>query len=157
MKITKITKYNYKLTEKTLEEDIDKFIESMSEISQCYIGTSSRAFCKYLQDTAAINIKHVMEDYDAYAKKIEGNRGKQSEILQEIRAMNIFEDCTEKQIKNIFKFLHGVDKDPYTAFVLELMKKNIDRFEKTSNYQLFRKEFKDINDIIKASHNVKTD
>lgn len=137
------------------DSTIEQFIDSMSKISQCYIGSSSHPFIKYLRDTAAINIKHVMEDYNRVADKIEGNRSKQSEILQEIRSMNIFLDCNEKQIKNIFQFLHKVDKDPYTAFVLELMKKDLEPFEKTQNYQLFKKEFKDVNEIIKNAHNVK--
>ena len=129
----------------------------ISKIGHYYIGETSQPYFKYLQDVNAINITHIMDDYDKYAKQIkEIGRGKESELLQEIKIMNIFTDISEKQAKNIFKFFHSLDKDQYTAYVLDLMKKDVDTLEHTENFQLFRKEFKEINDKIKQFHNVAT-
>jgi hypothetical protein len=110
-----------------LKSKISSFMVDISKIGHYYIGETSQPYFKYLQDVNAINITHIMDDYDKYAKQIkEIGRGKESELLQEIKIMNIFTDISEKQAKNIFKFFHSLDKDQYTAYVLDLMKKDVD-------------------------------
>lgn len=124
-----------------------EFLPLLKEVASGYIGNSAVKFVQYCEDMMNISIQDVINNYDGIKKDLERyNRDKSSELIQSLKEIDIV-TLTDKQLKNVVKFLNGVGDDEKTAYLLYIL----DNITDVSNPKLkkFLLEFEDLLRTIK--------
>ena len=124
-----------------------EFLPLLKEVATGYIGNSSMKFVQYCEDMLNISIDDVLNNYDKIKKDLaKYNRDKNSELIQSLKEIEITK-LTEKQLKNVVKFLENVGDDEKTAYLLYIL----DNVADVTNPKLknFLLEFEDLLRTIK--------
>ena len=117
-----------------------EFLPLLKEVANGYIGNSSVKFVQYCEDMLNISIQDVINNYDGVKKDLmKYNRDKNSELIQSLKELDITK-FSEKQLKNLVKFLKNVGDDEKTAYLLWILDSNIDFV----NLRDFMLEFRDL-------------
>ena len=97
------------------------FLPLVKEVATGYLGNSSMKFVQYCEDMLNISIEDVLNNYDGIKKDLaKYNRDKNSELIQSLKEIEITK-LTNKQLKNIVKFLENVGDDEKTAYLLYIL------------------------------------
>jgi hypothetical protein len=97
------------------------FLPLLKEVATGYLGNSSMKFVQYCEDMLNISIEDVLNNYDGIKKDLaKYNRDKNSELIQSLKEIEITK-LTNKQLKNIVKFLENVGDDEKTAYLLYIL------------------------------------
>lgn len=124
-----------------------EFLPLLKEVATGYIGNTAMKFIQYCEDMLNISIQDVLDNYDGIKKDLaKYNRDKNSELIQSLKKIDVTE-LSEKQLKNIVKFLKNVGDDERTAYLLYIL----DNVPDVTNAKLkkFLLEFKDLLKTIK--------
>lgn len=124
-----------------------EFLPLLKEVATGYIGNSSMKFIQYCEDMLNISIQDVLNNYDGIKKDLARyNRDKNSELIQSLKEIDVTK-LTDKQLKNVVKFLENVGDDEKTAYLLFIL----DNVADVTNPKLkkFLLEFEDLLRTIK--------
>jgi hypothetical protein len=95
-----------------------EFLPLLKEVASGYVGNSAMKFIQYCEDMIRISIQDVINRYDSIKNDLaKYNRDKNSELIQSLKEIDI-NDLSEKQLKNVVKFLKGVGDDEKMAYLL---------------------------------------
>lgn len=98
-----------------------EFLPLLKEVATGYVGNSAMKFVQYCEDMLNISIEDVLNNYDKIKKDLaKYNRDKNSELIQSLKEIEITK-LTEKQLKNVVKFLENVGDDEKTAYLLFIL------------------------------------
>jgi len=98
-----------------------EFLPLLKEVATGYVGNSSMKFVQYCEDMLNISIEDVLNNYDKIKKDLaKYNRDKNSELIQSLKEIEITK-LTQKQLKNVVKFLENVGDDEKTAYLLFIL------------------------------------
>lgn len=98
-----------------------EFLPLLKEVATGYVGNSAMKFVQYCEDMLNISIEDVINNYDKIKKDLaKYNRDKNSELIQSLKEIEITK-LTEKQLKNVVKFLENVGDDEKTAYLLYIL------------------------------------
>ena len=124
-----------------------EFLPLLKEVATGYVGNSAMKFVQYCEDMLNISIDDILNNYDKIKKDLaKYNRDKNSELIQSLKEIEIT-SLSEKQLKNVVKFLENVGDDEKTAYLLFIL----DNVADVSNPKLkkFLLEFEDLLRTIK--------
>ena len=122
------------------EPKINEWIEDVATIAHSFIGATGMNFIKYLRDFLKISIHDIINRYSELKKdKIDFTRDKKSELLQELRDLDI-KKLKSNQIQHIKMFLLDLQPDEISAYLLYLIDEEYD-FEENSDLDSKKNEF----------------
>lgn len=129
------------------EADPKDFLQILKVVAASYIGNSAMKYIQYCEDMLNINIKDVLDRYDAIKDDLKKyNRDKNSELIQSLKELDL-NKLSDKQISNASKFLKTIGEDELTAYLLYILDNNLDIT--TTKIKSFMLEFKDVLQTIK--------
>lgn len=129
------------------EADPKDFLQILKVVAASYVGNSAMKYIQYCEDMLNINIKDVLDRYDAIKDDLKKyNRDKNSELIQSLKELDL-NKLSDKQISNASKFLKTIGEDELTAYLLYILDNNLDIT--TTKIKSFMLEFKDVLQTIK--------
>ena len=127
------------------------FLNSLSRISDSYVGSSSSKFIKYCQDNIDLNINDVINNFDEIKVKLSKyNRDKNSELINSLKEINLIE-LNDFQLENVIKFLKQVSEDECVGYLVDIMDDNDNSFAINPRVQFFFSNFPDLLDTIELN------
>lgn len=124
-----------------------EFLPMLKKVAISYIGNTAVKFVQYCEDMMNISILDVINNFDKVKDDLgKYNRDKNSELIQSLKEINLL-SLSDKQLKNIVKFLRGIGDDEVTAYLLYVL----DNVNDIGNIKLktFMLEFRDLLKTIK--------
>lgn len=100
---------------------IENWIDDIKNISSAYIGHISTSFLRYLSDILKIGIDDIINRYPQLkSEKVEFSRDKKSELLLDLKSVNIL-TLKPNQIENIKLFMLDLSDDEASSYLLHLV------------------------------------
>lgn len=101
--------------------DVTDWIHDITNIGHAHIGSVMTSFLRYLNDSIKIGINDILDRYALLKQEdIKLNRDKKSELLTELKALDISK-MNELQIENIKLFILDVGEDEVASILLKLL------------------------------------
>ena len=124
----------------------------VEKVGHMFIGPVASKFKRYLKEVQVVTADDVLNDFPKAKKHIENmNRDIKNEILNNIKEYPV-NSLDSRQYKNLISFLNIIAEDECVSYLLHVLDtSNQDAFTEDSNVKrLFKKDFKDYKDKIKA-------
>jgi len=122
------------------EPRISDWLEDVASVAHAFIGATGSMFVRYLRDLLKISINDILDRYsELKADKVVFNRDKKSELLHDLREIDI-KKLKKNQIQHIKMFLLDLQKDETSAYLLWLVDEEYD-FEENSDLDAKKNDF----------------
>lgn len=123
-------------------------IEKVREVAQNFasnaIGNSAVKFLRYLDETMALNILDVLNNYKAVESRLKkANRDKKSELMESLKEMDVTL-LKEHQIENLLGFFDLLDEDEVVGYMTHIVDKKNSVMMKTANVRRIFGKYKNL-------------
>lgn len=114
---------NFSALLKTAETQ-EEFLEMANEHGPAYIGSTYLAFCEFAQNTSAVNVNDILNDFERVKDEVKKfNRSKVSQLVNALSSVPI-KNREINQIENLKKFLRTIHPDETAGFFNKMMERN---------------------------------
>lgn len=126
-----------------IESDATTVKNTVQNVASFYVGPSATSFLRYLDTIQIVNINDVLNNFSKVKSVIESmNRDIRSELLSNLKELDINE-FTEKQYKNVVKFLKIVSEDECVSYMLHVLDETTSLVKTSNAWKLLHTEFEE--------------